>query len=52
MKRLICDICEKNVASTKYKCKRMGILWIQPQIWREVDICEECAEKLLGINKK
>lgn len=38
MEKNMCDICEKNEATKEYKCKKR--------------ICEDCAEKILGIAKR
>lgn len=57
----ICDICKEREASRSFKCKlslkglyektTYGIKW-NSNIWslyEKIDICGECAEKLLGL---
>ncbi len=61
MEKRICDICRINESSRSYKVKhsrrgccertKNGVMW-NSLLWtpyERIDICEECAEKLLGI---
>ena len=60
MNKIICDICGKNEASREYKIKirekghwspysRRAFYSISWGDWKEIDICGECAEKLLNL---
>lgn len=57
MIREICDLCKKNDADRKYKIKQsvkgykygaayLGRVWLP---YKQIVICNECAEKLFGI---
>lgn len=56
MNKRICDICEKNEANNNYKIKQekcfgysdMGHIFPRYE-WVEVDICDECFEKMKTI---
>lgn len=56
MKKRICDICDKNVASNNFKVKQekcfgdydMGFVFPRYE-WVEIDICDECFEKMKTI---
>ena len=53
MNKRICDICEKNEANKNYKIKQqkcfadysMGFVFPKYE-WIEIDICNECFEKM------
>lgn len=62
MEKIICDVCKTNEATRKYrvKMKTKGCYeafgefppFYNPNAWTkwvEVDICEECAKKILGL---
>lgn len=56
MNKRICDICEKNEANNNYKIKQekcfgdydMGFVFPRYE-WVEIDICDECFEKMKTI---
>lgn len=63
MQKCICDLCKENDASRMFKVKklqkkfignvptpnqRFGDTWGN---WEDIDICSECAEKLLGLTE-
>lgn len=56
MNKRICDICEKNEANNNYKMKQekcfgdydMGFVFPRYE-WVEIDICDECFEKMKTI---
>ncbi len=54
MEKIMCDICEKNEATKKYKCKKREKMWNREgwRDWKQLDICEDCAKKILGIAKR
>lgn len=48
--KVMCDICRKQEASRIFKVKKReaGVLrrWSD---WKQIDVCGECGEKLLGL---
>lgn len=64
MEKRICDICKKNDAGTAFKIQKshkedftkgIGIRFRWSNMWspwEELDICDECGEKLLGVSFK
>lgn len=50
----ICDVCKRNEASQRYEIreqqKRTPPGWWSK--WKEIEICEECAEWLLAVKMK
>lgn len=64
MDKRICDVCDKNEANTSYKVKKStlgrhhtggsgarGIVY-DWGLYEKIDICDECAEKLLGVSNR
>lgn len=51
--KVMCDICGKEEASRIFKVKKReaGVLhrWGN---WKQIDVCGECGEKLLGLPYK
>ena len=51
MIREICDVCKKNDVDQRFKIKRkVKYDWLGCwSKWSNIEICNECAEKLFGI---
>ena len=50
----ICDLCKKPLADKpnhKYRIKRLDVLWDE-RFWTELDVHDECMEKLLDAVEK
>lgn len=43
----ICDICETNGASNRYKVKS----YIDDCTWEEIDVCDRCMEQIINKSK-
>ena len=53
MKTIICDICERPIRDKQYKIKIKKEIFSFTERWFEkIDICEECADKIIENIKK
>lgn len=52
MNKFICDICNKNESSRKFKIKEYGIIdyFTGKFGYRKIDICDSCYHKLMRIS--
>lgn len=46
MRKIICDLCEKNEADTCFKVQERLEFPCCEYIWVRIDVCKECYNKL------
>lgn len=52
MLKRVCDICKEKEPCEAYRVKKRNYIFnFIAKDWREIDICEECYEKLFGKRK-
>ncbi len=52
MYKCVCDVCRSNEANQHFKIKKLcGVFRFPREVseWVELDICEQCYEKFIGV---